>query len=227
MRRATRQCVDEAIRLATVSMAWRSAVTSVSTVFRAKGCNSRSTESGLSVLFRCIVTTLFWTLLERPRRGTLRDSGIAGSPRSTAGAAANPCDAAGAAVLSQSAAGPQHQQLFSHCLYHHGLVVAFPPSLAQGGDAGLVAACVECQLWLQVRAHEVQEVLCDCLGTVQSITTRPLGATSKKHSQRGRQPLKVIVHGKTEKKHCHKVTGEHKHMRMSFYCVVKCSSAFL
>ena len=116
MRRATRPCVDEAIRLATVSMTWRSAVTSVSTVFRAKGCNSRSTESGLSVLFRCIVTTLFWTLLERPRRGTLRDSGIAGSPRSTAGAAANPCDSAGAAVLSQSAAGPQHQQLFSHCL---------------------------------------------------------------------------------------------------------------
>ena len=43
-------------------------------------------------------------------------------------------------------AGPQHQQLFSHCIYHPCLVVAFPPPLAQGGDAGLVAACVECQL---------------------------------------------------------------------------------
>ena len=216
MRRATRPFVEEAIRLATVSMTWRSAVTNVSTVFCARGCNSRSTESGLSVLFRRIVTTLFWTLLERPRRGTLRDSGIAGSPRSTAGAAANPCDAAGAAVLSQSAAGPQHQQLFSHCLYHHGLVVAFPPPLAQGGDAGLVAACVEYQLWLQVRAHEVQEVLCDCLGTVQSITTRPLGAASNKRSQRGLQPLQGFVHGRTERRHCHRDTGEHTHMLMCY-----------
>ena len=97
MRRATRPFVEEAIRLATVSMAWRSAVTSVSTVFRARGCKSRSTESGLSVLFRCIVTTLFWILLERPRRGTRRESGILGSPCSAAGAAADPCDAGGSA----------------------------------------------------------------------------------------------------------------------------------
>ena len=63
-------------------------------------------------------------------------------------------------MLSQSAAGPQHQQLFSHGLYHHGLVVAFPPPVAQGADAGSAAAYLERQLWLQVRAHEVQEFLC-------------------------------------------------------------------
>jgi hypothetical protein len=50
------------------------------------------------------------------------------------------------------------------------------------------------------------------------------GDDKQEKSQRGRQPLKGFVHGNTERKHCHKDTGEHKHMRMSFYCVVKCSS---
>ena len=91
MRRTTRHCVDAAIALATASMTWRSAVAIVSAFVRARGCNSRSTESGLCVLFLCMVTTLFWTLLERPRKGMRRDPGAAAGPCSTAGAAGS-CD---------------------------------------------------------------------------------------------------------------------------------------
>ena len=86
-----RQCVDAAIALATVSMALRSAVASVSASLLAKGCNSRRTGSGLSLLVRRVVTTLFWILLERPRKGTHRDAGTAAGPCSTAGAAGS-CD---------------------------------------------------------------------------------------------------------------------------------------
>ena len=81
MRRTTRPCVVAAIAVATVSMTPRSGVAIVSASFRAKGCSSRSTGSCLSLVFRCIVTALFWILLERLRKGprTCSAAGAAGS----------------------------------------------------------------------------------------------------------------------------------------------------
>ena len=106
-------------------------------------------------------------------------------------------------MLPQAVARPKNQQLFLHCLHLDVLVVEFPPPLGKGDDVVAAAPCVKHQLWLQVLPQDVQEVLRECLGAAQTITTSPLGAGSKKPSQRGRQTLQGSVHGRTGKRFCH------------------------
>ena len=106
-------------------------------------------------------------------------------------------------MLPQAVARPKNQQLFLHCLHLDVLVVEFPPPMGKGDDVVAAAPCVKHQLWLQVLPQDVQEVLRECLGAAQTITTSPLGAGSKKPSQRGRQTLQGSVHGRTGRRFCH------------------------
>ena len=72
---------------------------------------------------------------------------------------------------------------------------------------GAAAAYVNQEVWLQVLAQDAQELLCECLGTAQGITARPLMAASNKSSQYGRQLRNGYVHGRRQEARSRKPLG--------------------